>query len=53
VIPVRYGYPSPAAEAEAERGECELAGCVVPAVPDDWCCRACAHRWPEADGDLP
>ena len=47
VVPVLYGLPGPKAEEEAERGAIELAGCVLPKRPDDWCCRACEHRWPD------
>lgn len=48
VVPVIYGMPSFEMYQKAEQGEYVLAGCCIPAEPDeieDWTCWSCHQRY--------
>lgn len=56
MLPVRYGYPSPAMWQAQERGEILLGGCTVGPGMADFRCPDCFDPWfpdaPEADDTI-
>ena len=46
-IPIAYGMPDADFFDAAERGEVELAGCIMPEDPPTRRCRTCGAGWPE------
>jgi len=45
VIPILYGYPSPAMTSLSDKGLVELAGCGFDGVAPSSRCRTCDHAW--------
>jgi hypothetical protein len=50
-VPILYGLPTAKARRAASAGRVKLAGCVMSAQPDQWCCAA-AHQWRAGDEQL-
>ena len=50
VVPIAWGFPTPATFAEAEAGRAHLGGCVVTGADPDWHCKACGHDFVRAGG---
>lgn len=48
-VPVAYGLPGIDLQAEAERGDVILGGCVIWEGQPDWACTVCGFEWHEAD----
>lgn len=51
VVRISYGYPTPEAIDEAERGEILLGGCCISDENPEWDCTNCEHEWGSADDD--
>jgi len=50
-FPIAYGFPDADLFDAAERGEVELAGCIMPDMPPTRRCRTCGAGLPGADDD--
>lgn len=45
VLRIKYGYPTPEAEAAAGAGKFVLGGCCVSPDQREWYCTVCEHEW--------
>lgn len=52
-VPIVYGYPAPATEEAARRGEIVLGGCIIGPEAPVWACPACGHEWGRLDEKYP